>query len=93
MGGGVAQVFMGSLVFPLILNALDGNVDLAWRVALLVPATIALLVAIFFYLYSDDCPLGSYQEVQKAGLLQTRSAVDSFRSGALNVNAWLLFLQ
>ena len=93
MGGGVAQIFMGSFVFPICLRWTNGNADLAWRVALLVPAALALLVAFLCYQFADDGPLGSMKEVQKAGLLQARSAVDSFRSGALHLNAWLLFLQ
>jgi len=32
-------------------------------------------------------------DVKKAGLMMQRSAVDSFRSGAFNINSWLLFLQ
>lgn len=67
--------------------------DIAWRVSLVIPALLALLVAYFFYCYSDDCPFGNYREVKRAGLMIERSAVDSFRSGAVNLNAWLLFIQ
>jgi NNP family nitrate/nitrite transporter-like MFS transporter len=70
-----------------------GNADLAWRLALLFPAAFALVVAYLSYYYSDDCPLGNFVDVKKAGLMMQRSAVDSFRSGACNLNAWLLFLQ
>uniref|UniRef100_A0A7S2YK16 Major facilitator superfamily (MFS) profile domain-containing protein n=1 Tax=Entomoneis paludosa TaxID=265537 RepID=A0A7S2YK16_9STRA len=66
---------------------------MAWRVALSVPAVIAFGVACFFYHNSDDCPLGSYKEVRAAGLLQQKSAVDSFRQGIFNLNAWILFVQ
>ncbi|CAB9527690.1 affinity nitrate transporter 2 [Seminavis robusta] len=93
MGGGIAQIFMGSIVFPICLQLCHDDADLAWRVALLVPASIALLIAYLSYQYADDTPLGSVHEVQQAGLLQARSAVDSFRAGAVNLNAWLLFLQ
>jgi hypothetical protein len=54
---------------------------------------VAAGTAYFFYAYSDDSPLGSYTEVKQAGLLQQRSAVDSFRSGIFNLNAWILFVQ
>lgn len=92
MGGGLAQVVMGTLVYP-ALERYFGNADTAWRVALIFPALVAMVVAYFFNRYSDDCPLGNYAQVQRAGLMQERSAMDSFRSGILNLNAWFLFLQ
>jgi NNP family nitrate/nitrite transporter-like MFS transporter len=83
---------MGTMVYP-ALERYFGNADTAWRVALLFPALVAMCVAYFFNRYSDDCPLGNYAQVQRAGLMQERSAMDSFRSGILNLNAWFLFLQ
>ena len=65
MGGGVAQIFMGSFVFPTCLQLVDGDADLAWRIALLVPAVLSLLVAFWCYQFADDGPLGNMQEVQK----------------------------
>ena len=60
---------------------------------MIVPAILALYCAAFFYQYSDDCPLGNFNQVKRAGLMVERSAVDSFRSGAMNMNSWILFLQ
>lgn len=93
MGGGAAQVLMGALVFPKLQSYFNDDDDLAWRVALVVPASLALVVAYFFYYNADDCPLGNLSELHRAGLIQERSAVDSFRSGIVNLNAWILFLQ
>ena len=94
MGGGLAQIIMGTIIYPFLLNdVFDGNANLAWRVAVIFPAIVAIGVAVFFNYYSDDCPLGSYSQVQRAGLMQERSAMDSFRSGVFNLNAWILFVQ
>jgi NNP family nitrate/nitrite transporter-like MFS transporter len=93
LGGGLAQILMGSILFPALQHATGGDTDLAWRLALVVPAAMAVGTAYFFYAYADDSPLGSYTEVKQAGLLQQRSAVDSFRSGIFNLNAWILFVQ
>jgi NNP family nitrate/nitrite transporter-like MFS transporter len=93
LGGGLAQILMGSLLFPALQHATGGDTDLSWRLALVVPAAMAVGTAYFFYAYADDSPLGSYTEVKQAGLLQQRSAVDSFRSGIFNLNAWILFVQ
>ena len=91
-GAGFTQVFTGSLLFSLLRYNLSGDSDLAWRLALLVPALFALVVALYFYEYSDDCPLGNFTEVKRAGLMMERSAVDSFRSGVVNLNSWILFV-
>jgi len=94
VGSGCVQLVTGSLLFPFVRAYLtDGDSDLAWRLTLLVPALLALVVAWFFYSYSDDCPLGNYGDVKKAGLMIERSAMDSFRQGAFNLNSWILFAQ
>ena len=92
-GAGVTQLVTGSLVYSILYDWFDGNADLAWRWTLLAPAVLALLVAWYFYYYSDDCPLGNFDEVKKAGLMMERSAVDSFRAGVYNLNSWILFAQ
>lgn len=91
-GAGFTQLVVGCL-FGMCLQWTDDNSDLAWRLALLFPAAFALVVAWWSYSYSDDCPLGNFVDVKKAGLMMERSAVDSFRSGVYNFNSWLLFLQ
>jgi len=94
VGSGVTQLVTGSVIFPLVRTYLtDGESDMAWRLSLLVPAVVALVVAWYFYVYSDDCPLGNYQQVKKAGLMIERSAMDSFRQGAYNMNSWILCIQ
>lgn len=91
-GAGFTQVAVG-LFYAICLEWTDGNENLSWRLALLFPAAFALLVAWWAYQFSDDCPLGNFWDVKKAGLMMERSAVDSFRSGVHNFNSWLLFLQ
>jgi len=90
-GSALVQIVVGGL-FEILAKRFGEEV--AWRLAVLVPAIVALVVAWWVYYYTDDCPLGSWQEVQKAGWrMQRQSAVDSFRSGALNINSWLLSCQ
>jgi hypothetical protein len=93
-GSAVGQILTGSILFPLLrAHVFDGDGDLAWRYALTVPAVFALLIALFVYVASDDCPLGNYHEVKRAGLMLERSAADSFRRGVYNINSWILALQ
>lgn len=92
-GSGVVQFIVGSVVFSFFLQFTGNNADLAWRLALIFPALLSLSTAVFFFFYSEDCPLGNHREVKRAGLMMERSALDSFRSSALNLNSWILFLQ
>lgn len=91
-GAGFTQLAVGSL-FVVCLHWTENDSDLAWRLALIFPAIFALLIAWWSYVASDDCPLGNFVDVKRAGLMMQRSAVDSFRSGVYNFNSWLLFLQ
>jgi NNP family nitrate/nitrite transporter-like MFS transporter len=92
-GSGVIQLVIGSTLFSFCLLFTGNNPDIAWRLALVFPALLSFFTATFFYFSSEDCPLGNHNEVKNAGLMIERSAMDSFRSGALNLNSWILFLQ
>jgi MFS transporter, NNP family, nitrate/nitrite transporter len=45
------------------------------------------------YFISDDCPKGNFKELSKRGCRPEVSAAASFRSGAININSWILFVQ
>lgn len=90
----MTQIVVGSVIFPFFVYLSgDNDEDFAWRLSLIIPGVFAVAVAWLFLEFSDDCPLGNLLEAKRAGLMMERSAVDSFRSGALNVNSWLLALQ
>ena len=92
-GSAVSQLMVGSILFPLFFYITGGDDDLSWRYSLIFPALLSFVTAVFFFFFSEDSPLGNFEEVKRAGLMIERSAMDSFRSGALNLNSWLLFLQ
>lgn len=91
-GSAFSQLVVGN-VFDQISRWTGGDLDLAWKLTLVFPAAFAMAVTYWAYRYSDDCPLGNFVDVKKAGLMLERSAVDSFRSGAINLNSWLMFFQ
>lgn len=93
LGGGVTQLVMGSLLFPLFKNIFDGDADKAWRWVSVVPAVITFGVGVCIYLFSDDAPKGNYNELKKHGQMAEVSAAASFRQGAMNFNTWILFIQ
>jgi MFS transporter, NNP family, nitrate/nitrite transporter len=91
-GSAFSQLVVGFL-FDGCSHWTNGNDHLAWKLALVFPAAFALIVAYWAFSYSDDCPLGNFLDVKRAGLMLERSAVDSFRSGVINLNSWLLCIQ
>ena len=93
LGGGVTQLVMGSLLFPLFKVFFDGDSEMAWRTVCVVPAVVAFATGIIIYKISDDSPKGDYGELKKHGTMVEVSAAASFRDGAINFNTWILFFQ
>ncbi len=91
LGGGVTQIVMGSVLFPLF--KLGMSPTMAWRTVSIVPACVGALTGFTILRISDDSPNGNYKELKEKGLMEEVSATASFRDGALNINTWLLFIQ
>jgi NNP family nitrate/nitrite transporter-like MFS transporter len=84
---------MGSLLFPLFKIFYNDDSEKAWRTVCAVPAVFAFAFGITLYYISDDAPKGNYTELKKHGAMPEISAAASFRSGAINFNTWVLFIQ
>jgi len=93
LGGGVTQLVMGSLLFPLFKIFYSGDAEKAWRTVCVVPAVVSFTWGFFMMKVSDDAPKGNYADLKKSGEMPEVSAGASFRSGALNINTWILFIQ
>ena len=92
LGGGVTQLIMGSVLFPLFKSS-GMSAEQAWRTVCIVPACVGFGMGIITIMFSDDAPKGNYAEMKKHGIMAEVSAAASFRTGALNFNTWLLFIQ
>jgi NNP family nitrate/nitrite transporter-like MFS transporter len=93
LGGGVTQLVMGSVLFPLFKMIFDGDAEKAWRTVSIVPAVVAFATGAAILFITDDAPKGNYKDLKKHGTMPEVSAAASFRSGAFNLNTWLLFIQ
>jgi len=93
LGGGITQLVMGSLMFPLFKVFFDGDSEMSWRTVCIVPAVVTFSFGVALFFISDDCPKGNYSELKKYGSMPEISAASSFRNGAINFNTWILFLQ
>ncbi|MCC2971665.1 MFS transporter [Massilia sp. IC2-476] len=91
-GGGAAQALM-----PLLLTAvtmLGVSQGLGWRVALVVPGLMMILMAFFYWRYTQDCPAGNYDELRAQGIHPQggKGGWASFKEACRNHRAWLLFV-
>jgi NNP family nitrate/nitrite transporter-like MFS transporter len=91
LGGGVTQLVMGSVLFPLFKTGM--STEMAWRTVSIVPAVVGFGLGLLIIFISDDAPKGNYKEMKRNGTMPEISAAASFRSGAMNLNTWLLFIQ
>lgn len=91
LGGGVTQLVMGAVLFPLFKSGMSTNA--AWRTVSIVPACVGVITGIIVLFISDDAPKGNYNEMKRNGIMPAVSASASFRQGALDFNTWILFIQ
>jgi len=92
-GGGAAQALM-----PLLLTAvvmLGVTESMGWRVALVVPGVLMLIMAVLYWKFTQDCPDGNYSELRAAGVKiegGKKGGWGSFKAAATNYRVWLLFV-
>jgi NNP family nitrate/nitrite transporter-like MFS transporter len=92
-GGGAAQALMPLLMAAVIMLGVSSS--LGWRVALLVPGVLMLIMAFVYYRYTQDCPQGNYDDMRAAGIAiegGKKGGWESFKAAAANYRVWLLFV-
>jgi MFS transporter, NNP family, nitrate/nitrite transporter len=92
-GGGAAQAVMPLLMGAVIM--LGVSETMGWRVALLVPGVLMIIMSFVYYKFTQDCPQGNYSDLRKAGIAiegGKKGGWDSFKTAALNHRVWLLFI-
>lgn len=92
-GGGVTQSVMPWVLAAVM--ALGLGTSAAWRISMVVPAVLMLVVAFLYWKYTQDCPQGDYSELRALGI-----EIDSgkkggwavFKKATGNYRAWMLFV-
>ncbi len=91
-GGGVAQSLM-----PLILAGIVGfgvSQSMGWRLSMLVPGIIMLVLALAYWKYTQDTPIGNIEELRAKGIAVDggkQSGMQSFIAASRNYRVWMLF--
>ncbi|OQP47377.1 MFS transporter [Niastella yeongjuensis] len=71
LGGGVTN-----MVMPLIFAAIVGfgyTPHNAWRLAMIVPGIMMLIIAFLYYRFTKDTPAGNYKEIGRTGSAKTKT--------------------
>jgi NNP family nitrate/nitrite transporter-like MFS transporter len=92
-GGGVAQATMPLLLSAVIMAGVSET--MGWRVALLVPGVMMLIMSVVYYKFTQDCPEGNFSELRAAGVAFEgggKGGWASFFEACRNYRAWLLFI-
>ncbi|CCH53621.1 major facilitator superfamily MFS_1 [Fibrisoma limi BUZ 3] len=87
LGGGITQ-----LVMPVIMTAIIGfgyvKAD-AWRLAMIVPGVLMLIMAFVYYRYTKDTPAGNFSDIERSA---SKAAPVSFWKACADLRVWALAL-
>jgi NNP family nitrate/nitrite transporter-like MFS transporter len=92
-GGGVTQSTM-----PWVLAAvlsLGVQRGAGWRLSMVVPGVLMLVVAAAYWRFTQDCPQGNYKELRAAGIeieSGKKGGWTVFKTAMANYRSWMLFV-
>jgi NNP family nitrate/nitrite transporter-like MFS transporter len=91
-GGGVTQSVMPWVLAAVLALGIERS--LGWRLSLLVPGVLMLVVAVLYFRFTQDCPQGDYGELRRRGVEVEggkKGGWPVFKAAAGNYRVWLLF--
>lgn len=90
-GGGATQAIMPLIVTALLVLGLEKS--LGWRVAMIVPGVLMLLMAIAYFRYTKDTPYGNLSEIAaRRSASPGTKGWESFNAAARDYRVWMLFI-
>jgi NNP family nitrate/nitrite transporter-like MFS transporter len=93
LGGGVTQMAMPLLFAGLVgMGLMEGA---AWRVAMVIPGVVLLLLGIAYYRLTQDTPEGNQRDIRRTGRRAETvqgEGMSSFLAAARDTRVWALFL-
>jgi NNP family nitrate/nitrite transporter-like MFS transporter len=92
-GGGVTQSVMPWVLAAVLSFGVEKS--LGWRVSMLVPGVLMLVVAVMYWKLTVDCPKGDYIDLRKAGIeieSGKKGGWAVFKAASANYRVWMLFV-
>lgn len=91
-GGGATQALMPLLLAALVLFGVEQA--MGWRIALIVPGLMMLIVGALYWKFTQDCPQGDFKELRAAGIQvgsEKKGGMAILMHAARNYRVWILF--
>jgi NNP family nitrate/nitrite transporter-like MFS transporter len=92
-GGGVTQSVMPWVLAAVLSLGISRSAG--WRLSMVVPAALMLIVAAMYWKFTQDCPQGDYAELRSLGVeLESgkKGGWAVFKKAMGNYRAWMLFV-
>ena len=92
-GGGVTQSVMPWVLAALLSLGIEKS--LGWRVAMIVPSLLMVIVGVMYWKLTQDCPQGNYDELRTAGIeieSGKKGGWQVFKTAMANYRVWMLFV-
>ena len=92
-GGGVTQSVMPWVLAALL--SLGVEKSLGWRMAMILPSLLMVVVGVLYWKLTQDCPQGNYDELRKAGIeieSGKKGGWQVFKAAMANYRVWMLFV-
>ena len=91
-GGGATQALMPLLLSAIVMFGVEQA--MGWRIALLVPGIMMLIVGGLYWKYTQDCPQGNFKELRAQGVhvgSDKKGGLHILLHAARNYRVWILF--
>ncbi|GAA0597599.1 MFS transporter [Caenispirillum bisanense] len=94
LGGGVTQMVMPLILAGVLMLGVEQT--LGWRLAMVVPGVVMLVMAALYWRFTTDCPDGNFADLRARGDLpeakDSAGAGGGFVAAARDVRVWALFV-
>ena len=91
-GGGATQALMPLILAALVMFGVEQA--MGWRIALLVPGVLMLVVGVLYWKFTQDCPQGNFKDLRARGIQvgsDKKGGVAILMHAARNYRVWILF--
>ncbi|WP_180033567.1 MFS transporter [Acinetobacter sp. YH12233] len=91
-GGGATQALMPLLLAALVMFGIEQA--MGWRIALIVPGLMMVIVGALYWKFTQDCPQGNFKELRAAGIQvgsEKKGGMAILMHAARNYRVWILF--
>ena len=91
-GGGATQALMPLLLAAVVMFGVEQA--MGWRIALIVPGLMMLIVGALYWKFTQDCPQGNFKELRAAGIQvgsEKKGGMAILMHAARNYRVWILF--